>query len=647
MQQLAHQSYYFEGFSLDLTRGCLLRGDQEIKLRPKSFAALSYLVAHGGRLISKDELIEAVWPGTAVTDNSLVQCLKEVREALGDNSQQYIKTVPRRGYIFDAKITDSHSATPPPYTQEVEAFHVVIDEQEQIGPEENRHEQYQRVQPAAISPRPTYRWVTNKKVLAFTLLGIGLIAPAYYLLFPSSPASPRSIAILPFKPLNQDSRDEYLQLGMADALITKLTNVNQIVVRPTSAVRKYADQEQDAVTVGRELRVESVLEGSIQKLGDRLRVTVQLLRVSDGRPLWAEKFDESFTNIFGVQDAISERVAEALALRLTGEERRRLAKRYTEKTEAYQLYLRGRHFWEKRTKEDLLKAIEYFERAIAVDPDYALAYAGVAHCYGPLGYRGHLAPSVATPKMKAAATRALEIDDSLAEAHTAMGAVKAFHEWDWAAAEREFKRAIELNPYYPTAHQWYGLYLEAMGRHDENLAERRRAQELDPLNLSINSGMGTVFYYSGQFDRAIEVYQKTLELDPNFEQALHGLGEVYEQKGMYQEAIAEFQKSLKLPVNIIRSKQLLAHAYAVAGQRAEALRIEEELRELSKTQFVSPFYMALIHAGLGDKDRAMEWLERAYEERDPPLNHVKVEPRLKSLSDDPRFQDLLRRMRLV
>ena len=503
------------------------------------------------------------------------------------------------------------------------------------------------------SPIAKSRWF-QITVIAVLLIGTA-IAFVYYRYSPSAVASVKtsgsvstvkSIAVLPLRPLNSESGDEYLELGMADALITKLSGLKEMVVRPTSSIRKYAGEEQDATAIGRQLQVESVLEGNVQKAGNRLRITVQLVNVADGSPMWAGKFDEELTDIFKVQDDVSERVVDALALQLTGEERKSLAKRYTGNLEAYKLYLRGRYFWDKRSKDDLLKAIEYFNQAIAVDPNYALAYAGLALCYGPLGYQGYMSPGEGRPKMIAAASKALELDDSLAEAHAAMGSAKAFYEWDWEQAEHEFKRAIELNPSYPTAYQWYGLYLEAMGHQDENLAARNRALEIEPFNLSINSGVGMVYYYTGQYDRAVDILQKTLELDPNFAQARFYLGLTYVQKGKFDEAIAEFNKAMTLSGSLARAKANTANAYALSGKRKEAQKILEELRELSKKEYVSPEDIALIYMGLGDKERTLDWLEKAYDEGDPVLNHIKVEPQFAGLHSEPRFQAILKRMRL-
>jgi TolB-like protein/Tfp pilus assembly protein PilF len=429
---------------------------------------------------------------------------------------------------------------------------------------------------------------------------------------------------------------------MADDLITRLSNLRQVTVRPTSAVLKYAGDESGApnpVAAGKALGVESVLKGSIRRAGERIRVTVQLVSVRDGTPLWAEKFDEKFTDILSVQEAVAEQVSQALVLQLTGDERRLLTKRYTNNPEAYQLYLKGRFFWEKRSEKDLKKAIVYFQQAVDLDPDYALAYAGIAHCYAPLSSLGYVPAKEGRPRQKAAAMKALELDDTLAEAHTVLAAYLFSYEWDWVRSEQEFKRAMDLNPNYPTTYLWYGVFLEKLGRQEENLAARRRAQELDPLNMVINQSVGRALFLNGRTDQAIEQLLKTLELHPSYPPAHSDLGEIYLQQGRYEEAIAQFQQA--------EDKGSLGHAYAVSGNRSEAQKLLAELKERSPQRYNAPFEIALIYTGLGDKDRAFAWLEKAYAERITPLITIKIDQRFNSLRSDARFADLLRRVGLA
>ena len=475
---------------------------------------------------------------------------------------------------------------------------------------------------------------------------IGLVLLAYYYFWPKQlPPSVqiRSIAVLPFKPLVAAERAESVELGMADTLITRLGNIDQIIVRPTTAVRKYTELEQESIAAGREQRVDAVLDGTIQKLGDRIRVTVRLLRVGDGAQLWADKFDEKSTDIFLVQDSISEQVAEALAIRLTGDERDLLKKHYTANTEAYQLYLKGRYFLNKSTEADFRKSMEYFQQALEKDPNYALAYAGLADSYAQLGSYGLIQMKDSYPKARAASTRALEIDEMLGEAQASLGFVLMNYYWDWMEAEKRFKRAIELNPNYAMAHNWYSQHLAFMGRSQEAIREAQRAQEIDPLSLWTNSNIGFVSYLARQYDEAILASQKTLELDPNFAVAHMIIGLSYVQKKMYDEGISELQKAKANP----DSRALLAYVYGLAGKRSEARKILEELGKLSNQKYVSPFPIAVAYTGLDEKDRAFAALDKAYVDKSWGMGMLEVNPVFDPLRPDPRFSALLERVNLA
>ncbi|HET9530583.1 MAG TPA: tetratricopeptide repeat protein, partial [Blastocatellia bacterium] len=444
-----------------------------------------------------------------------------------------------------------------------------------------------------------------------------------------------SIAVLPFKSLDAGEGNEYLGLGMADTLITKLSNIGQIKVRPTSAVRKYASQEQDSLAAGREQRVDAVLEGSIQRLGDKMRVTVRLLSVKDGTPLWAYKCDEVCTDLFELQDSITEEVAGVLMLKLTGRERERLTKRHTESVEAYQAYLKGRYFWNKRTPENFDKAAEHFQQAVRIDPSYAPGYAGLADCYFFLG---------ADAKRDEALSKALELDNTLVEALTTQAYVNGV-QWDWSGAERQFKRAIELNPNYAPAHHWYAFHLAALGRFPEAIEEINRARELDPLSLIINTDVGHILYFSRQYDQAIEAYRRVLDMEPDFSVARWRLGEAYEQKGMYGEAIAEYEKAISFSKNPT-IESWLGRAYALAGQRDKARIILGESKKIHKRDPRWCYSIAIIYEGLGQKEQAFEWLEKDYDNKGANLALLKVEPMLDSLRSDPRFSRLLNRIGL-
>jgi len=479
-------SYSFGPFELDPVQRLLLRRGKPVPLAPKAVETLLFLVEHSGRLVDKEELMKRVWPDTFVEEGNLTTNIHLLRKVLGKGSkgQEYIETIPRRGYRFTAEVkenlTESEdlpiqaAAKPegviqekrePPPTVEAQAGAGVrpeiagasapgMDEAQRIGPK------------AGLRARP----LTQAVAAGITLVGLVMVWTHFRPrrgLGPSEvKAGVRSIAVLPLKPLNSDPNDEYLGLGMADALINSLGGLHQVVVRPVGAVRKYANTEQDPLIAGRELKVDTVLEGSIQRLHDRTRVTVRALRVDDGVQLWGGEFDAKFSDVFAVEDSISKRVAGALALELNDDEQRRLSRRYTGNSEAYELYLRGRYFWNKGSGEGFKKGVGYFEQAIQMDPKFALAYSGLADSYILMGSYSHgqIPPREAMSKARAAAERALAIDDTLAEAHASLAFVKLNYDWDWPGVEREFRRALELGPNDARTHHWYSNYLMAMSR---------------------------------------------------------------------------------------------------------------------------------------------------------------------------------------
>jgi serine/threonine-protein kinase len=481
-------------------------------------------------------------------------------------------------------------------------------------------------------------------------LAVLVVAALVYVLFfrgTPGPTQPeiKSLAVLPLKSLSGEASDDYLGLGLTDTLITKLSNIQRLVVRPTSVVRKYTRPDQDPLTAGREQRVDAVLEGSIQRAGERVRVTVRLLNVRDGLPLWAYQYDEpQGTDIFAVQDAISKEVVHALRLRLTSEERARLTKRYTDNTEAYQLYLKGRYYWNKRTEVGVKKAIEYFEQAIEKDSTYALAYSGLADAYTLLAVYSVLPPKKAYPKAKESVEKALAIDDRLAEAYTSLGHIKTQYDWDHSGAETAFRRALELNPNDEMAHFLYALCLGSTGREREAIAEANRAQELFPLSLMINTMAGIVLYWARRDDQAVERLRNSIEMEPNHWSPHYWLGQVYAQKGMYGEALEEARKARELSGDGLF--WLTGYVYAVSGEREAARKVIDELKELSKRRYISPYDVAQIYAGLGDKDRVFEWLEKAYEDRSRWLDTLKINPVFDGVRTDARFADFLRRVNL-
>jgi eukaryotic-like serine/threonine-protein kinase len=461
-------------------------------------------------------------------------------------------------------------------------------------------------------------------------------------------ATPRieSLAVLPLENLSGDPAQEYFADGMTEALITDLSKIAALKVISRTSVMRYKRTDKPLPQIARELGVDAVIEGSVLREGDQVRISVQLIHGSSDKHLWAENYQQEFRSILALQSQVARAIASEIKINLTPQEQVHLASARPVNPEAHEAYLKGRYFWNKRTGEGLKKSLEYFQKSIDIDPDYALGYAGLADSYGTLGTNGHLSPLETCPKAKTAALKALEIDDGLAEAHTSLAQIVGIYDFDWSRAEREYKRAIELNPGYETAHHWYAWHLARMGRAKESITEIKRAQELDPLSLIINFNVARMLYYARQYDKAIEQLRKTLEIEPNFAWVHWLLGVVYEQKGMYKEAVEEHEKCVSSSeVNSIWLGAL-GRAYAVAGRRNEAVKIVDQLKALSKQRYVEPSSIAQVYVGLGDKDEAFNWMEKAYQERSLGVGAINTDARYDSLRSDPRFQDLLRRVGL-
>jgi DNA-binding winged helix-turn-helix (wHTH) protein/TolB-like protein/Tfp pilus assembly protein PilF len=622
IERSSRRYYSFGHFELHPARRALLSGGKLVPLAPKAVEMLLLLVENRGRVLEKQELLEYLWPESIVEEANLSQTIYLLRRALaeGSDGEQYVETIPKRGYRFIAPVVE----TPNEKTD--------VTEREPVE--------------AGLGGRSRRTmWV------AFGALAvlIGVVTFASYMWFSRSAVKTeqggpvRSLAVLPFKPLSAEG-DNYLGLGMADVLITRLSDLNQIVVQPTSAVRKYDAPDAHPLVAGLELKVDAVLEGTLQKTADRLRLTLRLHDVRNGRTIWSGKFDEKFTDIFKVQDSISDQVAAALALNLSRERRALMFRSYTDNAAAYELYLKGRYWWNKRTVDGLKKAVDYFEQTIALSPNYALAYAGLADCYNLLSILEAAPPQEAFPKARAAAVKALEIDDTLAEARASLGWIKWVYDWDWPGSEREFKRAIEISPGYATAYDWYAVCLAQIGQFDQALAQLRQAQRHDPLSLVIQVHIGWVYYYSGQYDRAIEQYQRALEMDPSYIWARVHLSQAYVQRGMYTEAIAELQQAVaSSPINH-RHLAGLAHIFAVSGRQGESRRLLDDLLEREKKQYVSPYSIAMVYAGLEEKKQALAWLRKGAEQRAGRMVRLQFDHRFKNLRSDPQFIEMLRRI---
>jgi len=460
------------------------------------------------------------------------------------------------------------------------------------------------------------------------------------------PASPeKSIAVLPFDNLSRDQENAYFAEGIQDEILSRLAKIADLKVISRTSTQKYKSAPDNLREIAKQLGVSNILEGSVQKVADQVRVSVQLINATSDAHLWAEIYDRKLTDIFAVESDIAKTIAETLRAKLTGSEEQMMSMKPTENTQAYELYLKGRFFWNKRTGADLRKAIAYFNQEIAKDPNYALAYAGLADSYLLLSAFGAASPSDSLPQAKAAAKRALEIDDTSAEAHTSLGQILLFYDFDFAGSTREFKRAITLNPNYATAHHWYGSGPPTcLGEFDRGIAELKRAQQLDPLSLIINADLGGAFVAARRYDEAITQLRKTIEMDPRFYFAHWNLGEALELKGQLPEAIAEYKKAAELDEDPF-VLALVGQADAKLGQRDEAIKILSQLERLATKRYVANYSFALMHMALGEKAKAIDWFERAYRDRSgPEIVGIKVDPMLDPLHGDPRFEALVQKV---
>jgi serine/threonine protein kinase/tetratricopeptide (TPR) repeat protein len=499
-------------------------------------------------------------------------------------------------------------------------------------------------QTTAVTARSWWRGRAALAIAAAVLLVVLGSAGWYYRSRMGGGETIDSLAVLPFVNASGNPDSEYLSDGITESLINSLSQLPKLEVKSRDSAFHYKGKDPSAETVGRELGVRAIFKGRVTQVGDNLTVSAELIDARNNDHIWGDQYSRKASDIFALQSEIAKEITTALRTRLTGEDEKRLAKSYTGNPEAYQDYLKGLYWLNKTTEDGMRKGIEYFQQAITKDPTYALAYDGLANCYSALAGAGFVLPKDAHPKAKEAALKALAIDETLAEAHASLGYITAVYDYDWSGGEKEFQRAIELNPSYADAHREYGIALRDMGRFEEAIAETKKAVGLDPLSLIINRALGLTFYDARQYDQAIEQEKKALELDPNLLVAHETLGRAYLQKSMYKEGIGEFEKVLAIsPGNQIGLSDL-GYAYAVTGRRAEAEKVLDQLNELSKQKYVSAAARAIIYAGLGEKDKAFEWLEKGYEERS--IGAIKVNPVYDPLRSDPRFADLLRRMNL-
>lgn len=629
--------YEFGPFRLDPARRLLTRQGEALPLTSKSFETLLVLVTNRGRVMLKDELMKALWPDSFVEEVNLAQNVSALRKALGESPGEnlYIATIPGKGYRFVGEVRQIGGPAKEEFILERRTTaQILIQEEVDDGTEPMPH-----VASRAL-PSPSHaRWKRLAWVLAAALLlAVGIL----WRTRPMNPGPRHSLAVLPFQSLDGTDDDRHLGLGMADAVITKLSNIRQLSVRPTDVIQRYSDPKVDAMQAARQMEADSLLSGKIQKSGDRIRVTVQLLHVPDGRPLWAQTFDEKFTSIFSVEDSISEKVVEALAVRLAAEDKKELARHYTENIDAYRNYLEGRYSEFTFTRQGMNKAIEYFDRAISQDPSYALAYAGLADAYTTES-DWLLSPREALPKAEAAARHALAFDDNLAEAHAAL-AHALFHEWRMAEADREFHRALLLNPGSTTTYYEYAEYLASIGNLDQAIAQMNKALTIDPLSPEVNSFLAWDFYFKRDYDRCLQISAKAAETFRDFWVPHLTAGMCYFATGQYPLAIQEYNTARGMNPEATFPLAGLGMSYARSGNTAAAKSLAQNMEALAKQGYMSPLYIGLVYGALGDRNKEFDYYNQAYEDRSEYLLWLTPDPVFDGVRTDPRFSDLVKRV---
>jgi DNA-binding winged helix-turn-helix (wHTH) protein/TolB-like protein/lipoprotein NlpI len=637
--------YEFGPFRLNATDKLLHRNGESVPLTPKLIDTLVVLVENCGHVVTKEELMETLWPDSFVEESSLTQNISLLRKALTENgSGPYIKTIPKRGYRFVAAVREVNGFTGEPATGETTSVPATIAEQSVADSVDSIAPASPTGRAAVATPSATGR-VTNRKVyLALLSACIVLVSVAFYLARRSRKAEeafvPKSIAVLPFRTVGFQDDSELIGLGMADAVVLKLTSLNRTTVLPASSVSRYTKRENDVLTIGRQLGVEAVLDGTVQRDGDRVRVTALLIRTSNGRTFWSGKFDESYKDTFALQESISTQLTAALVPNIEPPDKGRANQKPTENADAYRAYVSGLYFWNKRGTDNLRKATSYLEEAIKKDANFAQAHAILADCYYLCAENdlGIVPRAEALARARNEATRALELDSNLAEAHTVKAGL-AIIDYDFGTAECEYHRAIELNPKYALAHLRYGYLLLGQGKLQDAVSQMQQAQDLDPVSPISNTARGLMLYMSRDYDGAIKAHKKALELQPDLNQARANLALAYATKGMFQEASAEFAE-LRNGDALLAAKTEI-YTLGLAGRTADARQMLSELRQSISENQITPYDYVILYAALGDKDKAFEWLEKVDIKG---FGRLKFDPELDLLRGDVRFAQFLARL---
>ena len=636
----------FGTYEVSFESGEVRKAGLRIKVQQQPMKLLELLLERPGEVVTREELRSRIWANESFGDfdQAVNIAIAKLRSALGDSAEnpRFIETLPKRGYRFIADVSlviaDAQPKRPEPEVGDVTA----------AGARDKEGNNKDKPHGAGLAVAPTRRlWpplliiIAFAVVLSFSMLAIRLLRSRG-----RAPTGIRSLAVLPLENLSADASQSYFADGMTDELITDLAQISALRVISRTSVMVYKGARKPLPQIARELNVDAVVEGTVLRSGDQVRITAQLIEASSDKHLWSRSYEGEFRDTLALQNRVAREIADQIRINLTPQEQAALKNGRVVNPEAYESYLKGRYFWNKRTADGLKAALAYFNQTIEEDPKYAQAYSGLADTYALLGDWQYavMTPKEAFPKAKAAAIKALELDSALGEAHNSLAFVLDGFDWDFDAAGKEFRRAIELNPGYATAHHWYAWHLILLGRNDEAIAEMRKAETLDPLSLIINSDLAEILVLAHSYDESIQQSRKTIEMDPNFALAHNQLAQAYLQQQMYDEATGELQKAVQLSGGSPTSTANLARAYVLSGNRSEAEKLLNDLKKRSDPGYSNAAEIAMIYASLGDKDQAMNWLEKGYEERFNP--GVLLRPGFDPLRSDSRFQNLVHRIGL-
>ncbi|HLM83446.1 MAG TPA: tetratricopeptide repeat protein [Terriglobales bacterium] len=638
----------FGTYEVSLQSGEVRKAGLRIKVQQQPMKLLEILLERPGEVVTREELRSRVWPNESFGDfdQALNIAIGKLRGALGDSAEnpRFIETLPKRGYRFIAvlSVVDADARAKRPGSADGD-----LPGSERKSPERNA-ESGHRVQDAGLTVAPKRRlWPTRRVIVALALvLSLPILAVWLFRSRSRAPTGIRSLAVLPLDNLSGDASQNYFADGMTDELITDLAQISALRVISRTSVMAYKGARKSLPEIARELNVDAVVEGTVLRSGDQVRITAQLIEAPADKHLWAASYESDLRDTLTLQKKVASAIADQIRINLTPREQAALKNVKVVNPEAYESYLKGRYFWNKRTADGLKVALAYFNQAIEEDPKYAPAYSGLADTYALLGDWQYavMTPKEAFPKAKAAAIKALELDSALGEAHNSLAFVLDGFDWDLDAGGKEFRRAIELNPGYATAHHWYAWHLSLLGRYDEAIAEMRKAENLDPLSLIINADLAELLVLAHSYDESIRQSRKTIEMDPNFALAHNQLAQAYLQKHMYDEAVAELQKAVQLSGDSPTCIANLARAYVASGKGSEAVKLLSDLKKRSNPGYSNASEIAMIYASLGDTDQAMNWLEKGYEERFNP--GVLLRPGFDPLRSDSRFQSLEHRIGL-